>query len=108
MPEQPPVVDFETHPAGYRHWRLDVDGDVATLTLTVDEGDIPAARALYRRILPVIRLVGGHRYVSASKAALALMGLEVGPPRSPRLPLPEVEMPGLRAMLRELGLLPAA
>src|SRR3954451_24835759 len=32
-----PVVDYETHPAGYRHWRLVVDGDVATLTLTVDE-----------------------------------------------------------------------
>ncbi|NUR05396.1 MAG: benzoyl-CoA-dihydrodiol lyase [Nocardioidaceae bacterium] len=33
-----PVVDFETDPAGYRHWRFAVDGEVATLTLTVDEG----------------------------------------------------------------------
>ena len=32
-----PVVDFDTSPDRYRHWRLDVDGDVATLTLTVDE-----------------------------------------------------------------------
>ena len=32
-----PVVDFDTHPDRYRHWRLDVDGDVATVTLTVDE-----------------------------------------------------------------------
>jgi benzoyl-CoA-dihydrodiol lyase len=30
-------VDFDTSPASYRHWRLDVDGAVATLTLTVDE-----------------------------------------------------------------------
>ena len=32
-----PVVDFDTAPDRYRHWRLEVDGDVATLTLTVDE-----------------------------------------------------------------------
>jgi benzoyl-CoA-dihydrodiol lyase len=30
-------VDFDTSPESYRHWRLDVDGAVATLTLTVDE-----------------------------------------------------------------------
>ncbi len=31
------VVDFDTHPSAYRHWRLDVDGQRATLTLDVDE-----------------------------------------------------------------------
>jgi benzoyl-CoA-dihydrodiol lyase len=31
------VVDFDTHPSAYRHWRLDVDGERATLTLDVDE-----------------------------------------------------------------------
>jgi benzoyl-CoA-dihydrodiol lyase len=30
-------VDFDTSPESYRHWQLDVDGAVATLTLTVDE-----------------------------------------------------------------------
>src|ERR1700748_1143121 len=30
-------VEFRTSPAGYRHWRLTVDGPVATLTLAVDE-----------------------------------------------------------------------
>src|SRR5215203_3486861 len=29
-------IDFETDPSRYRHWRLDVDGDVATLTLAVE------------------------------------------------------------------------
>jgi benzoyl-CoA-dihydrodiol lyase len=33
----PPVVDFDTHPDRYRHWRLSVGGEVATLTLAVDE-----------------------------------------------------------------------
>ncbi|MGZ4426412.1 MAG: 2,3-epoxybenzoyl-CoA dihydrolase [Nocardioidaceae bacterium] len=32
-----PVVDFDTAPDRYRHWRLEVDGEVATVTLTVDE-----------------------------------------------------------------------
>jgi benzoyl-CoA-dihydrodiol lyase len=31
------VVDFDTHPSAYRHWRLAVDGQRATLTLDVDE-----------------------------------------------------------------------
>jgi benzoyl-CoA-dihydrodiol lyase len=36
-PAAPPVVNFATSPEQYRHWKLDVDGDVATATLTVDE-----------------------------------------------------------------------
>jgi benzoyl-CoA-dihydrodiol lyase len=31
------LVDFRTSPARYRHWRLAVDGQVATLTMDVDE-----------------------------------------------------------------------
>jgi benzoyl-CoA-dihydrodiol lyase len=30
-------VDFRTDPSRYRHWKLDVDGEVATLTMDVDE-----------------------------------------------------------------------
>jgi benzoyl-CoA-dihydrodiol lyase len=30
-------IDFQTEPARYRHWKIDVDGDVATLTMDVDE-----------------------------------------------------------------------
>jgi benzoyl-CoA-dihydrodiol lyase len=30
------VVDFERHPATYRHWKLEIDGPVATLRLAVD------------------------------------------------------------------------
>src|ERR1700758_5615565 len=30
-------VDFQTEPQRYRHWRLDIDGDIATLVLDVDE-----------------------------------------------------------------------
>jgi len=30
-------IDFQTAPARYRHWQLKIDGDIATLTLDVDE-----------------------------------------------------------------------
>src|ERR1700728_3068670 len=30
-------IDFQTEPARYRHWKLAADGDVATLTMDVDE-----------------------------------------------------------------------
>ena len=33
----PFVVDYQTAPDRYRHWKLSVDGTVATLTMTVDE-----------------------------------------------------------------------
>jgi benzoyl-CoA-dihydrodiol lyase len=31
------VIDFRTEPARYRHWKLAVEGEVATLTMDVDE-----------------------------------------------------------------------
>ena len=30
-------IDFQTDPARYRHWKLEIDGDVATLLMDVDE-----------------------------------------------------------------------
>jgi benzoyl-CoA-dihydrodiol lyase len=36
-PDTQPTVDFRTEPASYRHWRLSFDGEVATLTMDVDE-----------------------------------------------------------------------
>ncbi|HVF62989.1 MAG TPA: 2,3-epoxybenzoyl-CoA dihydrolase [Casimicrobiaceae bacterium] len=32
-----PIVDYQTHPSRYRHWRLSVDGDIATLAMDVAE-----------------------------------------------------------------------
>lgn len=31
------LIDFQTSPKEYRHWRLDIEGDIATLTMDVDE-----------------------------------------------------------------------
>src|SRR6201985_717663 len=30
-------IDFQTDPSRYRHWKLDVAGEAATLTMDVDE-----------------------------------------------------------------------
>ncbi len=72
--------------------------------LVADAGEKETALALYKKMLPIVRWVGGHRYVSASKAGLAMMGLPVGAPRAPRLPLPQREVDALRADLAALGL----
>ncbi|HEX3784583.1 MAG TPA: 2,3-epoxybenzoyl-CoA dihydrolase [Pseudonocardiaceae bacterium] len=34
---EPARVDFQVDPAAYRHWRVGIDGPVATLTMDVDE-----------------------------------------------------------------------
>jgi len=76
------------------------------IELSVDEKDVDAARALYRQILPVIRLVGSHRYVAATKSALGMLGHAVGEPRAPRLPTPDAEIEDVCAALTAAGLTP--
>jgi len=73
--------------------------------LAADRKDVDQALALYRQMLPIVKWVGGHRYVAASKDALAMMGLPVGTPRPPRLPLPDADAAALRVELDRLGLL---
>lgn len=73
--------------------------------LVADERNQPEALALYKKMLPIVRWVGGHRYVAASKDGLAMMGLPVGQPRAPRLPLPDADRADLRAELDRMGLL---
>jgi 4-hydroxy-tetrahydrodipicolinate synthase len=73
--------------------------------LVADQRDQPAALALYKKILPIVRWVGGQRYVSATKAGFKMMGRPVGPPRPPRLPLVASDAEILRKDLAALGLL---
>ncbi len=72
--------------------------------LVADQRDQPAALALYKKILPIVRWVGGQRYVSATKAGFNMMGRPVGPPRPPRLPLVASDAEILRKDLAALGL----
>lgn len=74
-------------------------------TTTVDRQDTQAGRALYNRLLPLLDALSGDLYVSATKAALAMIGMPVGLPRAPRLPLPQARMTGLRSALEALDLI---
>ena len=73
--------------------------------LVADAKDVDQALALYKKMLPIVKWVGGHRYVAASKDALAMMNLPVNAPRPPRLPLPAADAAELRVELDRLGLL---
>ena len=72
------------------------------------EADREKALALYRRLAPLLPWVGGPRYVSGTKAAFRLIGMDMGVPRPPRLPLPRHDMPALAEVLRGVGLPVAA
>jgi 4-hydroxy-tetrahydrodipicolinate synthase len=72
------------------------------------EADRAKALPLYRRLAPLLPWVGGPRYVSGTKAAFRLMGMEMGAPRPPRLPLPEADLPALARVLQDMGAIPAS
>ena len=103
------ILGFESFVEGAEGW-VAVGSNVMPkafarlFTLTADAQDYDAARALYRTVLPVIRMVGGHHYVSATKAALALMGRDVGAPRPPRLAATKDHAARIAAALTALGL----
>lgn len=67
--------------------------------------DQPRALALYKQLVPLLPWVGGPRYVAGTKAGFKLMGMSMGNPRPPRLPLPGADMPALAAVLQQMGLL---
>jgi len=102
---------------GYESFWLGAEGWVAVCSnllprdsarlfeLVADARDQPAALALYKRMLPIVRWVGGHRYVAATKAGFAAMGRPVGSPRPPRLPLPQAEIEALKKDMRALGMI---
>lgn len=105
------ILGFESFVEGAEGW-VSVGSNIMPaafaelFTLTADTRDYDAARALYRKVLPVIRLVGGHHYVAASKAALGMMGRDVGAPRPPRLPSTPEYQARIRQVLDDLGLVP--
>ncbi|WP_376097470.1 dihydrodipicolinate synthase family protein [Roseomonas sp. CCTCC AB2023176] len=68
------------------------------------EADRDKALALYKRLAPLLPWVGGPRYVSGTKAAFRLIGMDMGAPRPPRLPLPARDLPALAAVLRGMGM----
>jgi 4-hydroxy-tetrahydrodipicolinate synthase len=107
------VLGFESFWLGAEGW-VAVCSNVAPrlsaalFEASADRRDVIEARAIHAKLVPLLPFVGGPRYVSGTKAAFEMMGMAMGPPRAPRLPLPEADRPALRAVLAGLGLLPAA
>ena len=106
--------------AGYKPWEayrcgaagyVSVVGNIAPALsrelyeLTVNRLEIGPGFALNRRLMPLIDALAGDLYVSATKAALGLIGMPVGNPRPPRLPLPPAVQPRLTKALGDLSLL---
>jgi 4-hydroxy-tetrahydrodipicolinate synthase len=71
------------------------------------EANQPKALGLYKQLAPLLPWVGGPRYVSGTKAGFKLMGMDMGPPRPPRLPLPAQDVPALAQVLQGIGLIGA-
>lgn len=102
------ILGFESFVEGAIGW-ISVPSNVAPGPLAkifelVQENKVPEARALYLKWLPVIEAVGGQRYVASTKALLNHMGLDVGAPLPPRLPLPAAENAAMKKIVDELGL----
>ncbi len=104
------VLGFESFWLGAEGW-VAVCSNVAPrlsaelFNASVDRRDLDEGTAIHRRLLPLLPFVGGPRYVSGTKAAFEMMGMPMGPPRAPRLPLPDKDKPALRKVLAEMGLL---
>lgn len=68
--------------------------------LAAEQGDLAAARQLFFTLLPTLELMeGGGKYTQFVKAACALLGRPVGPPRQPLRPPSQAEMARLRLAL---------
>jgi len=78
------------------------------LIQAVDQGDLPAAKNVFYRLLPLIEFImKTGQLVSICKAGLDLRGQAGGIPRRPRLPLPAAEFDKFRGLLADLVKIPS-
>ena len=67
----------------------------------MDEGRHGEALLLYNRMIPLLNAIAGDKYVSATKCAMAAVGMSIGDPRPPRLALPEEDAVRLHQLIAE-------
>ena len=65
------------------------------------------ARALQEQILPLAKLLGAQYGVAGLKAALEIIGCDVGIPRAPLAPVPAAGLAALREALARFEVIPA-
>jgi 4-hydroxy-tetrahydrodipicolinate synthase len=103
------VLGYESFFIGAQGWVAVCSNVIPRLSAELfeacDRNDPAAARRIHERMVDLLWWVGGPRYVAGTKAALAMAGMSVGPPRPPRLPLPDDMRPALGQVLDRLGLI---
>ena len=67
----------------------------------MDAGRHDDALQLYNRMIPLLNEIAGDKYVSATKCAMAAVGMPIGDPRPPRLALPNADAARLRKLIGE-------
>ena len=67
----------------------------------MDAGRHDEALRLYNRMIPLLNAIAGDKYVSATKCAMAAVGMPIGNPRPPRLALPEADATRLHKLIEE-------
>lgn len=68
------------------------------------KGDLEAARALWSRLVPLVNWLDEESYTARVKAATRLLGVQVGPVRSPFQEPTDEALEQVRPLLAELGL----
>jgi N-acetylneuraminate lyase len=68
-----------------------------------ESGDLPAAREEQLRLARLVRLLAGFGYMGAAKAVMAMVEVDVGPPRLPSRGLAPERVGELRESLARLG-----
>ena len=76
-------------------------GESAAVCDLMDAGRQDEALHLYNRMIPLLNAIAGDKYVSATKCAMAAVGMPIGDPRPPRLALPEADTARLRGLIEE-------
>ena len=89
-------------PAGCPAWPTSRPAECVALYEHCRAGDLDAARAIYRRLLPLARFDMTPKLVQYFKAAMDAVGLAGGPTRPPRLALTDDERAALREALAVL------
>jgi 4-hydroxy-tetrahydrodipicolinate synthase len=73
--------------------------------LAVEQKNLPAARALYERLLPLFALFEeSGQYVQLNKAALSMLGRPAGQPRPPLLPPSDTLLAKLKECIQTIDL----
>ncbi len=79
--------------------------DLARMCAAVVDGDLPTAREIHLRLMPLHRALFASPSPAPLKAGLALLGLPAGPVRGPLVDAPEPVVAGVRNALHEAGIL---